>query len=169
MIKMKIIAPALGISQGRVYYALRAISPLRGGSLFCPLTVTTSPLRVYIEPLALVRHGCGILLQAGIPCTCRACAAPRRAERSEESPVHCLRSKMTWVLCLPCVRGGLFLPPLNTCFKGGCPKDRGDDCTRGVSFVALRAPTSASPRAPLRVGQNDVIPCLFPSFRASIK
>ena len=40
----------------------------------------------YIEPLALVRHGCGILLQAGIPCACRACAAPRRAERSEESP-----------------------------------------------------------------------------------
>ena len=34
----------------------------------------------YIEPLALVRHGCGILLQAGIPCACRACAAPRRAE-----------------------------------------------------------------------------------------
>ena len=34
----------------------------------------------YIEPLALVRHGYGILLQAGIPCACRACAAPRRAE-----------------------------------------------------------------------------------------
>ncbi len=48
----------------------------------------------YIEPLALVRHGCGILLQAAIPCTCRACAACGGEQsggrsRSKNPPAEC--------------------------------------------------------------------------------
>lgn len=39
----------------------------------------TSAANSYFEPSALVRHGCGMLLQAGIPCSCRMCAASSEA------------------------------------------------------------------------------------------